>query len=69
MDDIQALKDQNQELKNNLVCAIDEKHKLGVMYEELQKDYNSLKLHNEYLGGQVDAFRRCIECLRGYKNA
>ena len=57
--DLEALKAENKELRFALDREIDEKNKIGVMYEELQKKYAELEKEVAYMKGQISAFQFC----------
>ena len=57
--ELEALKAENKELRFALDREIDEKNKIGIMYEELQIKYADLEKEISYLKGQVSAFQYC----------
>lgn len=57
--ELEALKAENKELRFALDREIDEKNKIGIMYEELQKKYTETEKEIAYMKGQVSAFQFC----------
>ena len=56
---IEALQAENKELSFALDREIDERNKIGVMYEELQKKYAEMEKEIAYMKGQISAFQFC----------
>ena len=56
---IEALQAENKELRFALDREIDERNKIGVMYEELQKKYAEMEKEIAYMKGQISAFQFC----------
>ena len=57
--ELEALKAENKELRFALDREIDEKNKIGTMYEELQKKNAELKKEIAFMKGQISAFQFC----------
>ena len=57
--ELEALKAENKELRFALDREIDEKNKVGIMYEELQKKYTELEKEIAFMKGQISAFQYC----------
>ena len=57
--ELESLKAENKELRFALDREIDEKNKIGIMYEELQKQYAELEKEVAYMKGQIFAFQFC----------
>ena len=57
--ELEALKAENKELKFTLDRVADEKNKIGIMYEELQKKYVELEKEIAFMKGQISAFQFC----------
>ena len=57
--ELESLKAENKELRFALDREIDEKNKIGIMYEELQKQYAELEKEVAYMKGQISAFQFC----------
>lgn len=59
--DVESMQAQCKELKIALDRAMDEKSKIGVMYEELLKEKAVLEKRIEFYFGQIEAYRYCID--------
>ena len=57
--ELESLKAENKELRFALDREIDEKNKIGIMYEELQIKYADLEKEIAYMKGQISAFQFC----------
>ena len=64
MTEIESLQAQCKELKCALDREIDEKTKLGIMYEDMLKERVEADKRNEFLLGQIEAYKYCIENIR-----
>ena len=62
---IEALQAENKELRFALDKEIDERNKIGVMYEELLKEKAELEKRIEFHLGQIEAYEYCIDSIRG----
>lgn len=58
---VESMQAQCKELKIALDRAMDEKSKIGVMYEELLKEKAVLEKRIEFYCGQIEAYRYCID--------
>ena len=58
--ELEALKAENKELRFELDREIDEKNKIGIMYEELQKKHTELEKEIAFMKGQISAFQFCV---------
>lgn len=61
MNEIVPLKAKCDELQWAFDTCRDEKAKLGVMYENLLKENESLKHKISFLEGQIEAYKYCVE--------
>ena len=55
--ELESLKAENKELRFALDREIDEKNKIGIMYEELQKKYAEMEKEVAFMKGQISAFQ------------
>ena len=60
----EALQDEIKELRFALDREIDERNKIGLMYEELLKEKAELEKRNEFHLGQIEAYKYCIDNIR-----
>lgn len=65
MNELEALQAQCKELEYALEREIEEKQKLGVMYEELLKEKTTLEKRIEFLSGANSAYSHCISNIGG----
>ena len=61
---IEELQAENKELRYALDKEIDERNKIGVMYEELLKEKAELEKQIEFHLGQIEAYKYCIDNIR-----
>ena len=64
MNDTKCLQAANKELRFALDREIDEKSKLGIMYDNLLKEKEELEKRIEFLLGQIEAYKHCIDTVR-----
>lgn len=57
--ELESLKAENKELRFALDREIDEKNKIGIVYEELQKKYAEMEKEVAFMKGQISAFQFC----------
>ncbi len=60
----EALQAEIKELRFALDREIDEKSKIGVMYEELLKEKAELEKRIEFQTGQIEAYKYCVDNIR-----
>ena len=61
---IESLEAENKELRFALDREIDERNKIGVMYEELLKEKAELEKQIEFHLGQIEAYKYCVDKIR-----
>ena len=64
MSEIESLQAQCKELKCALDREIDERNKIGLMYEELLKEKAELEKRIEFHLGQIEAYKCCVDNIR-----
>ena len=60
----EALQAEIKELRFALDREIDERNKIGLMYEELLKEKAELEKRIEFHLGQIEAYKYCIDNIR-----
>ena len=60
----ETLQAEIKELRFALDKEIDERRKIGVMYEELLKEKAELEKRIEFHIGQIEAYKYCIDNIR-----
>ena len=60
----EALQAEIKELRFALDKEIDERNKIGVMYDELLKENAELKKRIEFHLGQIEAYKYCVDNIR-----
>ena len=61
---IEALQAENKELRFALDKEIEERNKIGLMYEELLKEKAELEKRIEFHLGQIEAYKYCVGNIR-----
>ena len=61
---VEELEAECVELRRALDRAESEKTKLGIMYEDMLKERVEADKRNEFLLGQIEAYKYCIENIR-----
>ena len=64
VNEVASLQAENKELRFALDREIDERNKIGVRYEELLKEKAELEKRIEFLLGQIEAYKYCIDNIR-----
>ena len=60
----EALQAEIKELRFALDREIDERNKIGLMYEELLKEKAELEKRIEFHLGQIEAYKYCVDNIR-----
>lgn len=60
----ESLQAEIKELRFALDREIDERNKIGAMYEELLKEKAELEKRIEFYLGQIEAYKYCIDNIR-----
>ena len=60
----EALQAEIKELRFALDREIDERNKIGLMYEELLKEKAELEKRIEFRLGQIEAYKYCVDNIR-----
>lgn len=60
----EALQAEIKELRFALDKEIEERNKIGLMYEELLKEKEELEKRIEFHLGQIEAYKYCVDNIR-----
>ena len=61
---LETLQAENKELRFALDREMDERNKIGVMYEELLEEKEELEKRIKFHLGQIEAYKYCIDNIR-----
>lgn len=68
MTDYELMEAKYNEMRVQLDNAIFERNQLEVKYEDLKSEKIALEMHHQYLMGQNEGYRVCLEVMREKRN-
>ena len=68
MTDYELMEAKYNEMKVQLDNAIFERDQIEEKYKQLKDEKIALEMHHQYLMGQNDVYRVCLEFMRGNRN-